>query len=43
MVTDEKTIEKALKGKDVEMNDDGSYQRKIAGKMHTKVLLGNPL
>jgi len=43
MVTDEDTIKKALKGKEIEMNDDGSYQRKIAGKMYTKVLLGKPL
>ena len=43
MVTDEKTIKKALKGKEIEMNDDGSYQREIAGKMYTKVLLGKPL
>ena len=43
MVTDEKTIKKALKGKEIEMNDDGSYQREITGKMYTKVLLGKPL
>lgn len=43
MVTDEETIRKALKGKEIEMNDDGSYQREIAGKMYTKVLLGKPL
>ena len=42
MVTDRETIEKAMKGKEIELNDDGSYQRKIAGKMHTKVLLGSP-
>ena len=42
MVTDEEIIKKAMKGKEIEMNDDGSYQRKIAGKMHTKVLLGLP-
>ena len=42
MVTDEETIKKALKGKEIEMNDDGSYQREIAGKMYTKVLLGKP-
>ena len=43
IVTDEETIRKALKGKEIEINDDGSYQRKIAGKMHTKILLGKPL
>jgi len=42
MVTDEDTIKKALKGKEIKMNDDGSYQRKIAGKIYTKVLLGKP-
>jgi hypothetical protein len=43
MVTDEVTIERALKGKDIKMNKDGSYRRKIAGKWHEKILLGNPL
>ena len=43
LVTDEDTIEKALKGKDVKMNKDGSYRRKIGGIWHEKVLLGNPL
>lgn len=43
MVTDEATIEKALKGKDIKMNKDGSYRRKIGGTWHEKVLLGNPL
>ena len=43
LVTDEETIRTALKGKEIEMNDDGSYQREIAGKMYTKVLLGKPL
>jgi|TARA_Y100000034_G_scaffold112186_1_gene145914 hypothetical protein len=43
MVTDEETIETALKGKDIKMNKDGSYRRKIAGKWHEKILLGNPL
>jgi hypothetical protein len=43
MVTDEETIERALKGKDIKMNKDGSYRRKIAGEWHEKILLGNPL
>ena len=43
IVTDKATIEKALKGKDIEINKDGSYRRKIAGEWHEKVLLGNPL
>tara|TARA_R110002050_G_scaffold296562_1_gene456752 strand:- start:506 stop:1060 length:555 start_codon:yes stop_codon:yes gene_type:complete len=42
-VTDEATIEKALAGKDIKMSSDGSYQRKIGGAWHTKVLLGQPL
>ena len=43
IVTDEDTIRKVLKGKEIEMNDDGSYNRNIGGSMHTKVLLGKPL
>lgn len=43
MVTDEETIRKALEGRDITMNSDGSYQRKIAGEEHTKILLGKPL
>ena len=42
-VTDEDTIRKVLKGKDITMNDDGSYQREIGGSMHSKILLGKPL
>ena len=42
-VTDEATIEKALAGKDVTMNDDGSYTRSIAGTKHEKIMLGTPL
>ena len=42
-VTDKATIEKALSGKDIKMNDDGSYQRKIGGTWHEKILLGQPL
>jgi len=38
-----KTIEKVLSGKDVTMNDDGSYVRSIGGTDHTKILLGRPL
>lgn len=43
VVTDPKTIQKVLAGKEVEMNDDGSYQRKIGGATHTKILLGKPI
>ena len=42
-VTDEATIEKALAGKDITMNDDGSYTRSIAGQRHQKIMLGTPL
>ena len=42
IVTDEETIRKVLKGKEIELNDDGSYQREIGGKMFTKMLMGNP-
>ena len=43
VVTDETTIHKALAGKEIEMNDDGTYTRKIGGSKHTKTLLGMPL
>jgi hypothetical protein len=33
----------ALAGKEIEMNDDGTYIRKIGGSKHTKTLLGMPL
>lgn len=42
IVTDEDTIRKVLKGKEIEMNDDGSYQREIGGKVFTKMLMGKP-
>ena len=42
-VTDEATIVKALAGKDIIMNQDGSYKRKIGGTWHEKILLGQPL
>ena len=42
-VTDKATIEKALAGKEIEMNDDGSYRRKIGGKFEDKILLGKPI
>ena len=32
-----------MKGKDIKLNDDGSYERSIGGQKYTKVLLGNPL
>ena len=42
MVTDEETIRKVLKGKDIQMNDDGTYQRHLGGKLHTKTMMGTP-
>ena len=42
IVTDEEVIRKVLKGKEIEMNADGSYQREIGGKVFTKMLMGNP-
>jgi hypothetical protein len=43
LVTDEETIRTALKGKKIEMNDDGTYQRYLGGEKHTKTMMGNPL
>ena len=43
VVTDVDLIQKVLKGKNIEMNDDGTYQRVIGGEKHTKTLLGNPI
>ena len=42
IVTDEEVIRKVLKGKEIELNDNGSYQREIGGKVFTKMLMGNP-
>ena len=42
VITDEETIRKALKGKEITMNDDGTYSRAIDGKIFTKTLMGNP-
>ncbi|NNE32490.1 MAG: hypothetical protein HKN40_08985 [Winogradskyella sp.] len=42
LVTDEETIRIALKGKEIEMNNDGTYNRNLGGKMHTKTMMGNP-
>ena len=43
VVTDKETISTALKGKNIEMNDDGTYQRYLGGEKHTKTMMGNPL
>jgi len=31
-----------MKGKNITMNDDGTYSREIGGKRYTKTLMGNP-
>ena len=41
-VTDEKTIRKALKGKEIEMHSDGSYDRILGGKKYKKTMFGIP-
>lgn len=43
VVSDPELIKKVLKGKSIELNDDGTYQRFIGGQKHTKILLGKPL
>lgn len=42
IVDDEETIRKALKGKEIEMHPDGSYDRVIGGEKHRKVMMGHP-
>ena len=42
IITDEDVIRKVLKGKEITMNDDGTYSRAIDGKIFTKTLMGNP-
>lgn len=50
-VTDQKTVEKVLTGKTIHWHGDhpeglkgeGWYSRTIGGKMHTKMMLGNPI
>jgi hypothetical protein len=43
IVKDKELIQKILKGKKLEFNEDGTYQRFIGGEKHTKTLLGKPL
>ena len=43
VLTDKETIQKVMKGKNIEMNDDGTYQRYLGGEIHTKTMMGNPL
>ena len=42
-VTDEDTIRKALKGKEIKMYDDGSYDRILGGKKYRKLMFGKPI
>lgn len=42
IVDDEETVRKALKGKDIKWNGDGTYDRKLGAKIHTKVMMGKP-
>ena len=41
-ITDEETIRKVLKGKEIEMYDDGSYDRVLGGKKYRKTMFGKP-
>ena len=41
-VTDEETIRKALKGKEIKVYDDGSYDRILGGKKYRKAMFGKP-
>jgi hypothetical protein len=43
VVKDKDLIQKVLKGKKLEFNEDGTYQRFIGGEKHTKTLLGKSL
>jgi hypothetical protein len=43
VVKDKELIQKVLKGKKLEFNEDGTYKRFIGGEPHTKTLLGNPI
>jgi hypothetical protein len=41
-ITDEKLVRKVLDGKEIKWNGDGSYDRKIGGTIHTKMMFGKP-
>tara|TARA_Y100000385_G_scaffold273348_1_gene315167 strand:- start:155 stop:724 length:570 start_codon:yes stop_codon:yes gene_type:complete len=43
VVTDKETIQRVMKGKSIEISNDGTYSRVIGGEKHTKTLMGNPL
>lgn len=42
IVDDETTVKAALKGKAITWHGDGSYDRKLGGKTHRKVMMGKP-
>ena len=42
IVNDEETIKRVLKGKEIKMHPDGSYDRYIGGEKHRKVMMGKP-
>jgi hypothetical protein len=41
-VMDETQVRKALPGKEIKWNGDGTYDRKIGGAIHTKMMFGKP-
>ena len=41
-VADEETIRKALKGKEIKVYDDGTYDRILGGKKYRKTMFGKP-
>ena len=41
-VKDLETVKAVLKGKDIKWLEGGKYQRKIGGKVYTKMMFGNP-
>ena len=42
VVDDEDTVRSILKGKEIQWNGDGTYDREIGGKKLTKVMMGKP-
>lgn len=42
IITDEKLVRDILKGKDIKWHGDGTYDRKIGGTVHTKIMMGYP-
>ena len=41
-ITDEETVRKILKGKEIKWLGNGEYRREIGGQVHTKMMLGKP-